>query len=52
MITDPNFNPDEIRFQLKKIASIFNEKFSNNLCQFKGNVFPFQNFREHIVAIT
>ena len=53
IITDPNFvTTDEIRFQLKKIASIFKEKFPDDLYQFNGNIYQFQNFREHLVAIT
>jgi len=52
IITDSNFDPDEIRFQLKKIASVYNEKFSINLSQFNGNVYQFQNFREYLIAIT
>lgn len=51
IITDTNSDPVDLRFRLKKIASVFNEEFSNNLGQFDGNVHPFRNFRELLVEI-
>lgn len=51
IITDENSDLDELRFRLKKIASTFNENFSNNLCQFNGNVCQFQNFGELLAEI-
>lgn len=51
IITDINSNPEELRLKLKKIASIFNEKFSSNLYQFNGNVGAFQNFGELLAEI-
>jgi len=49
--TQIDSDPEEIRLQLKKIASIFNENFSNNLCQFNGNLCTFQNFQELLAEI-